>query len=142
MENHDQSWLRSEADKLIHLIDTCSDTELDKLLEDSNFGSLSNCMSPLVEKTLADPHFSPRKKVGELKGKAVYEPVFPNHAFYERNGKVYCDFVSSEGKKMRYWYQYKLYDTSDYCKKHNIPLNEQPTEQPFEMLVMGAEFIN
>jgi len=42
MNPPNQSWLREEAGKLINLIETSTDSELDKLLADAKFGSLAD----------------------------------------------------------------------------------------------------
>jgi len=98
-------------------------------------------MIPLIQRTLTDEHLYPRVKTGELKGKPVYKTPFNETDFYEVNGVVYVNFTSSENKQMRYKYEYKFYDTSHYCEKHNVPLEERPTTQPFDMLTVRTEFV-
>jgi hypothetical protein len=100
-------------------------------------------MNSLIQRVLSDPNLYPKKKTSEMvNGKPVYSSSFNPDSFYQEGNSVYCDFVSGEGSKMRYKYRYSEYNTSAFCEKHNVPLEDRPTGQPFEMLVVSAEFVS
>lgn len=95
-------------------------------------------MTDLIQKVISDDHFPshPRVKVGEDKGKPLYQFFIPTNEFYQEGDKVFANFVNGTGKSMRYVFRFGKYNVDEWCKRHGKELTGE-----FEMLIVGTEFV-